>query len=139
MKRKHVTTAEAARVLADPAERRFLNPFIRGDRTLSEAAGEVGLRLNAMHYRVKKLLRLDLIEIKREEPRRGRAVKVYRASADTFFAPFEVTPYTSLEALITEMLHTSSGLIRNLAQTFLEQEKRWGCFSPERTEAVSAA
>ena len=122
-----VTNSEAARVLADPTERRFLNPFMRGERTLSEAAAEVGLKLNAMHYRVQKLLALGLIEVAREEPRKGRAVKVYWASAEAFFAPFEVTPYASLEALITEMLHASSEhFIRNLAQTFLNRADSWG-------------
>ena len=40
----------------------------------------------------------------REEPRRGKAVKVYRASAESFFVPFDVTPSASLEQLLQGLL-----------------------------------
>ena len=139
MKRKHIQTARAARVLADPTERRFLKPFMAGEKTLSEAAAELGLKLNAMHYHVKKLLALDLIEVVREEPRGGRALKVYGASADEFFAPFDVTPYDSLESLTEEMLGDAYALfIRNLASTFLERADSWGVLlSKEEGGSVS--
>lgn len=132
-----VTDPEAARILAHPAERRFLEPFMRGDKTMSEAASKVGLKLNTMHYRVRKLLDLGLIEVVRETPRRGRAVKIYRATAEAFFAPFSVTPYDSLDTLITEMLSDAyTRFIRNLAATFLERADSWGVLLSKEGDGV---
>lgn len=45
-----ITDPEAARVLVDPEERRFLVPFIRGELSLSQAAQAPGLKLNTMHF-----------------------------------------------------------------------------------------
>jgi DNA-binding transcriptional ArsR family regulator len=94
---------EAVQVLIDHHELRFLKPFVLKEHSLSQAAKELGMTPSAMLYRIKKLLRLGLIELARVEPRKGRAVKYYRATSERFFVPFEATSAESLERLLYEM------------------------------------
>ena len=50
----------------------------------------MGCSLNTMLYRIKTLLlRAGLLEVVREEPRKGRAVKIYRSVHDAYFIPFQ--------------------------------------------------
>lgn len=94
-----VDDPEAARVLAEPQARRFLEPFIGRERTVSEVAAEVGVAVSSMLYRVRRFMALGLLDVARIEPRKGRPVKHYRAVADGFFVPFQATPLESAEAL----------------------------------------
>ena len=87
----HITNPEAAKVLSEEDELRYLEPFIRGEYSLSEAAKKLSVSPSAMLYQIKKLLRLELLRVVRTEPRRGRAIKYYRATSERFFVPFEVT------------------------------------------------
>ena len=98
-----VTDPEAANLLADPAQFALLEPFFRGDVVLGELAKELGLKLNTLLYRVNKLVELGLVEVVREEPRRGKPVKVYRATAKSFFVPFGSTSSVSLGGLLMNM------------------------------------
>lgn len=86
-----IEDADAARALADPEEQRYLLPFIREELSLSEAARRLEVKPNALLYHIDKLLALGLLEVARVEPRRGRASKLYRASAERFFIPFSLT------------------------------------------------
>jgi DNA-binding transcriptional ArsR family regulator len=125
--RKIISDPKAARVLASTEGRRFLEPFIQREVTLSQAAQELGVKLTTMHYHVRKLLRLGLLEVRREEPRKGRAVKIYGTAAEEFFVPFEVTPYDSLEVLLTELMGAPThSLVENAARLLLESEEGLG-------------
>jgi hypothetical protein len=86
-----------ARLLTDPASFRFFEPFIDRDRTVSQAADEIGCRLDTMLYRVKTFLNAGLLAVSRLEKRAGRPIKHYRSSSSAYFVPFEVTPYAGLE------------------------------------------
>lgn len=94
-----VRDARAARFVADPHASRFLEPFMGRERTASAVAAEVGVRVSSVLYRIKQLLGLGLLEVARTEPRRGRAVKHYRAAAESFFVPFELTDAETVGAL----------------------------------------
>ncbi|MGL5819484.1 MAG: hypothetical protein ACRCYR_18120 [Phycicoccus sp.] len=59
---------------------RFLAPFMRQELTVSEAAERLEVSASYLLPRVRRLHRLGLLRILREEPRKGRAVKVYRAA-----------------------------------------------------------
>lgn len=90
---------QAARVLADLRARRFLEPFIAQERTVSEVAAELGVDMSSVLYRVRQFVRLGLLEETRAELRKGRAIRYYRSVADGFFVPFAATPLVAQEAL----------------------------------------
>lgn len=52
-----------------------------------------------MLYRIGQLLDLKLLHVSRVEPRHERALKYYRAVADGFFVPFELTDAETLGTL----------------------------------------
>lgn len=90
-----------ARFLTDPAKKTFFVPFLARERRTAEAAAEVGCSINRMLYQVRTLLGCGLLQVLREEPRAGRAVRVYRSVHDAYFVPFSATPYDTLEQRIT--------------------------------------
>lgn len=94
-----VEEPEAARIVTDPAARRFLVPFIGRERTVGNVAAELGVDVSSMLYRVRQFVRLGLVEEVRLEPRRGRPVRHYRSVADGFFVPFQATPLTTQASL----------------------------------------
>ncbi len=97
-----VEDADAAQALTDPKEQRYLLPFIREELSLSEAASRLGVKPNALLYHVNKLLGLGLLEVAQIRRRKGRASKLYRASAERFFIPFSLTRADTVESLSTE-------------------------------------
>ncbi|CAN5820490.1 hypothetical protein BH24DEI2_BH24DEI2_14810 [soil metagenome] len=52
-----------------------------------------------MLYRLEQFIRLGLVEVGRLEPRRGRAVRYYRAVADGSYIPFGATEHPTTETL----------------------------------------
>lgn len=90
---------EAARVVADPKARRYLEPFIGQERSVGELARELKVDMSSVLYRVRQFSRLGLIEQARLEPRRGRAIRYYRAVADGFYVPFTSTAHATTETL----------------------------------------
>ncbi len=69
-------------MLVDPAERRFLEPFVGRELTTSEAARQLGETVERTAYRVRYLLAKDLLAPVREVPRKGRAMTVYSAGEE---------------------------------------------------------
>lgn len=92
-----VSDQTQARFLTDPAKKMFFLPFLAQERRIAQAAAEVGCSTNRMLYQVRTLLHCGLLQVLREEPRAGRAVKVYRSVHDAYFVPFSATPYDTLE------------------------------------------
>jgi len=96
-----VSDQTQARFLTDPAKKTFFLPFLARERRIAEAATEVGCSTNRMLHQVRTLLDCGLLHVLREEPRAGRAVRVYRSVHDAYFVPFAATPYDTLEQRIT--------------------------------------
>jgi len=96
-----VSDQAQARFLTDPAKKTFFVPYLARERRIGEAAAEVGCSVNRMLHQVRTLLGCGLLRVLREEPRAGRAVKVYRSVHDAYFVPFQATPYDTLEQRIT--------------------------------------
>jgi hypothetical protein len=92
-----VEREEAAALLADPVSLRFLSPFVGHERSLTDAARSLGVSLNRLKYRVKRLTDLGLL---RETHADGR--RTYRAVADVFFVPFRATSAETAEALLMQ-------------------------------------
>lgn len=86
------------------AERRLLEPFIGRERSVSQAAKELGVAVDALSYRIRRFVTLGLLTLVREEPRRGRAIEIYRGSA-CYRLPLAALPAANLHE-VTELLDT---------------------------------
>lgn len=127
MKQLTITSEAAARLLTDTEAVRRLEPFMRRDMTLSEAAQTLGLKLPSLLYHVNKFVRLGLLEVVRELPRGGRAVKVYRSTSEGFFIPFQITPSETLERLLYDLSTPQEQTFhREAARVLQAQSPVWG-------------
>ncbi len=122
-----VEDADAARALTDPKAQRYLLPFIGAELSLSEAARHLGVKPNALLYHIDKFLALGLLEVARVEPRRGRASKLYRTSAERFFVPFSLTRADTVQSLSAETSVRSEKLFqRDLINAEMAFGDDWG-------------
>lgn len=127
MKQLIITSEKAARVLTDSGAVRRLEPFMKRDTTLSEAAQELNLKLPSLLYHVDKFIELGLLEVVREIARKGRAVKVYRSTAHTFFVPYHLTPSETLAQLLGNLISSSERRFhREAARTLQTLDPDWG-------------
>jgi hypothetical protein len=127
--RLRIEDPEAARYLVEPSARRFLVPFIGRARTVSEVATELDVAVNAILYRVKRMMALGLVIVARTEPRRGRSVRYYRAASDTFFVPFDITTASSFEELFrTTLQGHHDALLRSVTRAWaaMQPQVTWG-------------
>ena len=119
----------AATVLLDPARQRFLVPFMRGERSTSQAAREVGVSVKDMAYRVKRFLAMGLLELVREQPRGGRAIRCYRAP-HAYFVPFASLPEPDLVEMVDALLRPWQALaVRNAVRAMQSADEgmhTWG-------------
>jgi len=89
-----VTDPRASRLLLDPDEFYFFEPFLAQEVTITQAAALLGCRPNSLLARVRRMLACGLLEVTREVPRAGRAIKVYRSVAEVFFVHKSPSPIT---------------------------------------------
>lgn len=113
-----------ARILLDEARVRFFRPFLARERTVTEAAEEVGCKPSVMLYRVGTLLRAGLLRVVRERKRAGRPVKVYRSVYDAYFVPYALTPFATLEEAFYSVQEANAHrLARLTARRF--RDRKW--------------
>ncbi|MFN2323157.1 MAG: hypothetical protein ABR510_09415 [Trueperaceae bacterium] len=93
----------AARLLMDAASREVFGCFLDRDRSVREAADLLERDLDAVLYRVKRLLAAGLLEVVAVQRRAGRPVRRYRAPHPHWFVPFEALPYADLEETFAAM------------------------------------
>ncbi|MBI4935893.1 MAG: hypothetical protein HY828_18585 [Actinobacteria bacterium] len=74
------------------AAARCLAPFMRTEHTLGSAAAELEMPASSLSYYVTRFQRAGLLEVVRREPRAGKPIPVYRATADEFQVPFDAMP-----------------------------------------------
>lgn len=134
-----IHTETQAAILDDRALARFFHPFLGREKTVSQAAAEVGCKLNAMHYRVKTFLEVGLLKVIREEKRAGRPVKVYRSVADAFFVPFQFTAHaTQQESWLAHIEPVARRIARSMAEQYLTRERAGQCiFRDDRDNLTS--
>lgn len=84
-----VEDLEVATFLVDPVNSEHLSPFMTGEKSLSEAAAELGLSKSLMSYWVKKLLRFGLIITVRVEKRGRHKVPIYGPKAEAYVVPLD--------------------------------------------------
>ncbi|WP_345215470.1 helix-turn-helix domain-containing protein [Georgenia halophila] len=87
--------------MGDPLRSRFLQPFLGRELSVGQAATELGCSPNAMLYRVRNMLDVDLLRITQTRHRRGRPIKVYRSAFEGYFVPNEAMPYDDLRHRVT--------------------------------------
>src|SRR5690606_34655836 len=77
--------------------------------------------------RVRRLVQAGVLEEAGRVARRGRPVRLYRTVADTFFIPFDVTSFESLEASLAEREAYWEKLLReNVVRARRERVGAWG-------------
>ena len=110
---RNLESVEAAEFFVSPTSSRHLEPFVRGECSLAEAAKALGIGKTRMSYWLGKLLQLGLIEEVRIEDRGRYKVPIYCATADVFTVPLEKIPAESDEQILE--IH---------ARGFIEAERR---------------
>lgn len=121
-----VESEAQAQLLGDPTKGSFIYPFMGQACSVAEAARRLGCSVQTMHYRVKQLLSLKLIEVVREEERAGRPIKYYRAISQAFFVPDELTPHADLgERLLADLTPTVERIAQGIAKA-IRREGRMG-------------
>jgi DNA-binding transcriptional regulator GbsR (MarR family) len=85
-----ITDPKVAAFLIDPVSSEHLSPFMTGEKSLAQAALELGISKSRMSYWVKKLLGFNLITIVRIEKQGKHNVSIYAASAEVFTVPLDV-------------------------------------------------
>ena len=116
-----VNSPVQARLLTDPTSRALLEPFIGSEKSVTQAAAEIGCSVQRLLYRIRQFQEAGLLEETRQEPRAGRPIRVYRAVAGGFHIPFALTPFADMEALIARQ-HAPTDRLRNRASARLALE-----------------
>lgn len=122
-----VSDTHVADLLMAPVTLRQLEPFLGREATVTEAARASGERPNTVLKRVQRFRDLGLLYVVREEQRAGRAVKVYRTTAEAFFVPFEATSAESFETALAERDAYWEELLRsNVVRARRQAFPSWG-------------
>lgn len=122
-----VQDKESADVLMSPVTLRQLEPFLGREATVGQAAAASSEKPNTVLKRVQRFLGLGLLRVAREEPRAGRAIKVYRTTADVFFVPFEATSAESFESALAEReAYWEDQLRSHVVRARREAYQAWG-------------
>lgn len=123
---RHLDDAKAADFFLVRSSSRHLDPFLRGECSLSEAANALGIGKTRMHYWLNKMLELGLIEQVRVERRGRNRVPVYRATADRFTVPMDKVHVESEEQFL-ELLTKSfnAAAHRAVMQMIRRHDHEW--------------
>jgi hypothetical protein len=116
----NLNNTEAAKVILDLRQRRFLKPCLGQERSVQQAAEELQIKPNSLLYQVKRLVRLGLLQQTRLLRWSGRPQKLYRATADSFYVPFSLYDAATLEEILMVFdLPWLEWFNRNLARAIL--------------------
>ena len=122
-----VTDRTAAAVLTDPMALRCFSPFLGRSCTIKDAAEASGANPNTLYHRVQRWLAMGLLRVAGEQPRRGRAIKLYRSVSDRFFVPFEAFPEATLEEAMARLDQPWEQALRwSVVRARREAVETWG-------------
>ena len=89
MKRTHrIRDLEQVRLLSDPFKLRLLHAFAAGPRTTKQVAAELGENVTKLYRHVDALADAGLLEIVREQQKRGAVERTFKAVAERFEADY---------------------------------------------------
>jgi hypothetical protein len=100
LNRQLLVTGAAAVRLGNLRARRYLDPYLAAEQTVSGAAEVLGVSIATMWHQTRALLDVGLIAEVSKVPRAGRPVRWYRAVADEFEIPLSELAKDSLETFI---------------------------------------
>jgi DNA-binding transcriptional ArsR family regulator len=113
-----VRDARAGRFLSDVRELYFLAPLIGQELSASQYSAGLNIKLDAAVYRLRRMVKLGLVRVVREDRRGGSPVKYYTAVAERFFVPFELVDETGLEVWYHRMFsHFDTFFVKGVMQT----------------------
>ncbi|MEM8535825.1 MAG: helix-turn-helix domain-containing protein [Chloroflexota bacterium] len=122
-----INNPDAAAFLLSAKTQQFLIPFMGQERSVSDAAGELGISMSALLYRVHQLLDYGLLKVVREEPRGGRAIKIYTSTATSFFVPFRVAQVDTIDDYLSSAkLYHEKLFTTNVVEVLQKLEDDWG-------------
>ena len=107
-----ITDPVMVRSLLRDGSTQYLAPFLHEDHSVSEAAELLRVPLARTHYWVRSLHDAGLLKVVAEVPRKGRAIKRYRAIAREFVVPAAALPE---DYFAREMRRSSDEMTQALA------------------------
>lgn len=122
-----ITQQDQADALIQPKTLRQLEPFLGRSLTITQAAKELKQKPNTVLSRVRRFVKLGLLEVSEDIKRKGRSIKKYRTTADIFFIPYEATSAESLEVALAERDSYWEDLLRkSVVKARSEDVGSWG-------------
>lgn len=122
-----VRSAAVAALLLDPKQRMFLLPFFGQGATVSEAALQLGYAGNRVLKQVYKLKKLGLLRVAATIKRKGRPIKRYRVTSETYFVPFAATDAVTVEDLLIQAVDEPNRVVAQaLSRMAQAQHKQIG-------------
>jgi DNA-binding MarR family transcriptional regulator len=100
-----------------------LAPFLHGERTLTQAAAQVGMKLPRLTYWIKKFVEAGLLQQTRLQQRAGSAIAYYRSVSSSFYVSYTVLPE---EVADKYRRRTKEELEQRLEQALGEVYGSWG-------------
>jgi|GEM_PF-2267337 len=119
-----VRDPEAVRLLDQAPWREVVHALLGRESTATQLARALGATLNATFVKLRRLERVGLVRVTREERRAGRAVKHYTAVSSHLFVPFEAMSLPDVEAVYLRDQHDQ---LRQFVHALLDTYRRaWG-------------
>jgi DNA-binding transcriptional ArsR family regulator len=109
---KAIKDPEAFKLLADETRRKIVFLLRVKEMTVSQIAAELNVTPQAVYHHIKKLLKVEMVEVAREERIDHLIESYYRATAETFFCSVGETP-RSIE-VATEQTKTVLNALKKL-------------------------
>jgi DNA-binding transcriptional ArsR family regulator len=109
---KSIKDPEAFKLLADETRRKIVFLLRVKEMTVSQIAADLNLTPQAVYHHIKKLLKVEMVEVAREERIDHLIESYYRATAETFFCSVGKTPYSSKVA--KEQMTTILNALKNI-------------------------
>ena len=107
----------AAKLVADPRKRRYLEPFLGRERRLSEAARELDVSPQRLAYWIKRFLEVGLLV---------RTSRGYRSLASAYFVPFSASRAVDFKAWLTRELEDSYQALLTQYEKLFEKKRNPG-------------
>src|SRR5437879_9706366 len=102
MTRIRLRSGPALRRVLDLSARQFLVPYLGRERSISQAASELGVSLSRMGYQTARLKETGLVVETRTQSRAGRPVRFYRSTADEYLIALEDLGQKSIEQYLLD-------------------------------------
>ena len=88
---KTLASRESIALLHNPKYRELIRFFMAQPSTVQGASAATNQSVQRTYNYVQRLLETEFLEVISQQPRGGRAIKHYRATAEDYFVPFALT------------------------------------------------